>query len=118
MRTGASAQALEHLERAEQLEPFSTVGDGARAWMAIARFQQRQLGEALELFSRANIRNPDCIGALAALYGCLGQIDDARRTLRTYRQITNAPLLERVGQVFVDDKQRLLFAEGIRAAEG
>ncbi|HET6942048.1 MAG TPA: TIR domain-containing protein [Sphingomicrobium sp.] len=118
VRTGVSAQAMEHLERAEQLEPFSTVGDGARAWMAIARFQQRRLDEALELFSRANIRNPDCIGALAALYGCLGQIDDARRTLRTYRQITNAPLLERVGQIFVEDEQRVLFAEGIRAAEG
>lgn len=118
VRRGTSAVAMEHLERAERLEPFSTVGDGARAWMAIARFQQRQFDEALELFSRANIRNPDCIGVLAALYGCLGQVEDARQTLLTYRQATDAPVLERVAQVFVDDEQRALFAEGIRAAEG
>jgi adenylate cyclase len=82
VRTGASALAMEHLEQAERLEPFSTVGDGARAWMAIARFQQGRLEEALNLFSRANIRNPDCIGVLAALYGRLGQIEDAKRVLR------------------------------------
>ena len=118
VRTGASAPAMEHLERAERLEPYSVVGDGARAWMAIARFQQGRLADALELFSRANIRNPDCIGVLASLYGCLGQIDDARRTLRTYRQITNAPVLERIDQLFFDREQHALFAEGIRAAEG
>lgn len=118
VRTGASAPAMEHLEQAERLEPFSTVGDGARAWMAIARFQQRRLDEALELFSRANIRNPDCIGVLAALYGCVGQVEDAKRTLRTYREITDAPVVERVGQVFVDHEQRALFAEGICVAEG
>jgi tetratricopeptide (TPR) repeat protein len=117
VRRGASAPAMEQLERAERLEPFSTVGDGARAWMAIARFQQGRFDEALELFSRANIRNPDCIGVLAALYGRLGQIEDAKRTLMTYRQITSAPVLERVGQIFLHEKQRLLFAEGIRAAK-
>lgn len=117
VRTGASAPAMEQLGRAEQLEPFSTVGDGARAWMAIARFQQRRLDDALELFSRANIRNPDCIVVLAALYGCLGQMEDARRTLRTYRQITDASALERVSQIFIDGEQRALVAEGIRAAE-
>ena len=118
VRRGLSSLAMDHLERAERLEPFSTVGDGARAWMAISRFQETRLDEALELFSRANIRNPDCIGVLAALYGCLGQIEDARRTLLTYRRITDAPVLERVGQLFVDDEPRVLFAEGIRAAEG
>ena len=118
VRTGDSALAMEDLEQAEWLEPFSTVGDGARAWMAIARFQQRRLDEALELFSRANIRNPDCVAVLAALYGCLGQIEDAKRTLLTYRQVTNAPILERVRQLFVDDKQRALITEGICAAKG
>jgi adenylate cyclase len=117
VRKGASQAAIEELERAEHLEPFSIVGDGARAWMAIARFQQGRFHEALELFSRANIRNPDCIGVLAALYGCLGQTEDAKRTLLTYRQITSAPILERVGEIFVDEKQGALFAEGICAAE-
>jgi adenylate cyclase len=118
IRRGDAVPAMEHLERAERLEPFSTVGDGARAWMAIAQFQQGRLEDALELFSRANIRNPDCIGVLAALYGCLGQIEDAKGTLRTYRQITDVPVLERSGQLFVDVEQRALFADGIRAAEG
>ena len=118
VRKGASVSAIDHLERAERLEPFSTVGDGARAWMAIALFQQGRFDEALELFSRANIRNPDCIGVLAALYGRLGQIDDAKRTLLTYRQITRAPVLERVGEIFVHDEQRALFAEGIMSAMG
>jgi TolB-like protein len=117
VRRGSSDVAMEHLERAELLEPFSTVGDGARAWMAIARFQQSRFDEALELFSRANIRNPDCFGVLAAVYGRLGQTEEAKRTLRTYRQITNAPVLERVGQVFADNEQRALFNEGIRMAE-
>jgi tetratricopeptide (TPR) repeat protein len=116
VRRGASATAMEQLERAERLEPFSTVGDGARAWMAIARFQQGRFDEALELFSRANIRNPDCIGVLAALYGRVGQIEDAKRTLMTYRQITSAPVLERVGQIFVDENSAC-FSRRIRAAK-
>ena len=118
VRTGASAPAIEHLERAERLEPFSTVGDGARAWMAIARFQQRRLDEALKLFSRANIRNPDASA-------CLQRFTDALDRLRTrdgrFGPIARSPVLQswsEVGQVFVDDEQRVLFAEGIRAAEG
>jgi adenylate cyclase len=118
VRTGASAAAFEHLEKAERLEPFSTVGDGARAWMGIARFQQSRLSDALELFSRANVRNPDCIAVLGALYGCLGQIDEARQTLRTYAQITDVPVLDRVSQIFIDVEQRDLFTSGIRAAQG
>jgi adenylate cyclase len=117
VRTGASAAAFEHLEKAERLEPFSTVGDGARAWMGIARFQQRRLDDALGLFSRANIRNPDCIAVLGALYGCLGQIDKAQQTLRTYAQITDVPVLDRVSQIFIDVEQRALFTEGIGAAQ-
>jgi adenylate cyclase len=116
VRMGSSAEAVEQLERAEGLEPFSTVGDGARAWMGIARFQQGRLADALDLFSRANIRNPDCIVVLASLHGCLGQIEEARRALRTYRQITNAPALERVGQIFVHKEQRERVSEGLHAA--
>jgi adenylate cyclase len=85
---GSPAQALECFDRASALDPYEP--DVFLHFRAQAQFQLGRYEDAAELLKRRLIRNPNTDmsrALLAAIYGHLGRVDEARTQWRDLLQI-------------------------------
>lgn len=80
-----------HFRETARLDPLSSLGEMARAHIAMARFVQGDFGEAARLHRRTTYRTPRIHLIMAAVYGHLGDLEDARRELALYGDSTTVP---------------------------
>ena len=119
LRAGDPERAAEHLETSIRLDPISaTTNPFARMYLASARFQQGRFDEALALFRSTVMRLPVSYAVLASLYGHVGQLDQAREALATFRGLTMGGVEEYADIWFPRPGYRKLFLDGIAMAEG
>jgi TolB-like protein/Tfp pilus assembly protein PilF len=111
---GDPDNAVEHLERSMRLSPASSLRAPQLSTLGVARFQQRRYADAATLLKEAGqLRDTPAIEAyLAASYGHLGQLDDARDALARHRAMTAMPPTTTL------PRDRKAFADGIALAEG
>ena len=118
LKCGEPDLAAEHLEAAMRLDPLSTKNAAVRMYLASARFQQGRFDEALALFATTTYRMPISYAVLAALYGHLGQTDQAREALAQFESQSIGTIEEAAGIWFPRPSERKLFLDGIALAEG
>ena len=87
-------------------------------YLASARFQQGRFDEALALFATTTYRMPISYAVLAALYGHLGQTDQAREALAQFESQSIGTIEEAARIWFPRPSERKLFLDGIALAEG
>lgn len=111
--------AVEHILMSIRLDPLSP-GVSARLFpLGGARFLQRRFEDAVAHLTEAGrvIETSAIFAVLAASYGHLGRIREARAALERYRAVTHIPVNEMVG-MFRNADHRQLFLEGIALAQG
>jgi TolB-like protein len=110
--------AAEHIERAMRLDPLGSQRNYQLESIGMIRFAQQRFSEAAALIKELVERTDDQIGYawLAAAYGHLGRIDEAKSALARYRELTSLPV-ESIIQG-ARRKTRELFLAGIALAEG
>ncbi len=116
---GRSEEALEHFERAVALDPYYP--DMWLHFRAQAAYQLGRYPEAVALLKRRILRNPDTDASralLAACYGEMGLIKEAREAWRELLRVNPAYSLEQRRKVLPyknpDDFERVV--EGLRKA--
>jgi adenylate cyclase len=116
LRNGEPDLAAQHLERAMQLDPISSMNGFVRMYLASARFQQGRLSEALALFRTTTYRLPVSHAILASLHGHLGQVVQARQALAELEAL-EAGSVEKFADIwFPRPEYRKLLLDGIAAA--
>ena len=116
IQRGEPDLAFEHFETTSRLDPLSLRRGPVRVYKGVARFQQGRFAEALKLLKEAAslVITPVAPAYLAATYGQLGQMSEARSALALYRQRSPAPIETRaMGR----PDHRKLFLEGIALAD-
>ncbi|HXQ10313.1 MAG TPA: hypothetical protein VN805_04855, partial [Caulobacteraceae bacterium] len=109
--------AAEHIETAMRLDPIGSNRASQIFAMGMVRFSQQRFSEAASLLKEyaQGTDNPTGYALLAATYGHLGRIDEAKSALARHRELTSRPL-ERVS--LGDPKGHELYLDGIAMAEG
>jgi len=109
--------AAEHIETAMRLDPIGSNRASLTFSMAMVCFTQQRFSEAAVLL-KENVQQTDSplgYAALAASYGQLGRIDEARRALARLGELSSNPA---ESYVQGDPKTRELFLEGVALAKG
>jgi adenylate cyclase len=116
---GRSEEAVACLDRAMTLDPFCT--DMILHFLGQALYQLGRYDEAAAILKRRILRNPDTDASralLAAAYGQMGLIEEARETWRGLMQVNPKYSIEQRRKVLPyknpDDFER--FVEGLRKA--
>jgi len=109
--------AAEHIETAMRLDPIGSNRAGQVIALGVMRFAQRRYSEAASLF-RENVQRTDGSAGyayLAASYGHLGRIDEAKSALVRRRELTSSPMT-----TLLNFNPKLIQAllDGIAMAEG
>jgi adenylate cyclase len=113
---GEPGVAIEHAERASRLDPLSSLGAVVPSLMALARFQQGRLEEALAEYDRTAFRTPSSHAVLAAIYGHLGRLDEARASLARHQALDGASIEAFANTYFRHAGPRRRFLDGIALA--
>ena len=116
---GRSEEAVKCLERAIALDPFCT--DMVLHFLAQATYRLGHYSEAVDLLKRRILRNPQTDASralLAAAYGQMGMVEEAREAWRGLMRVNPDYSLEHRRKVLPyknpDDFER--FVEGLRKA--
>ena len=116
---GRSEEAVACLDRAMTLDPFCT--DMILHFQGQALYQLGRYDEAVAILKRRILRNPDTDASralLAAAYGQIGLIEEAREAWRGLMQVNPKYSIEQRRKVLPyknpDDFER--FVEGLRKA--
>jgi adenylate cyclase len=119
-RAGAPEIAIEHLATAMRLDPVSDTNRRARAFMAVARFEQGAFAEARELLGAATTgQNPmSYLPVLAATLGHLRRPSQAQDALSRYRALSSGTFEDFATDFFHRPEHRKLFLDGIALADG
>ena len=104
-----------HFREAARLDPLSPLGEMARAHMAIAHFVQGDYGESARLHRETTYRTPRIHLMMAAAYGHLRNLEEARKELTLYRESTTVPP-EAMMNRHPDAGVRSIGLEGLRRA--
>jgi adenylate cyclase len=117
---GEPAAALECYDRATAVDPFEP--DVFLHFRAQAQFQLGRYEQAIELLKRRLIRNPDTDisrALLAATYGHLGRLDEARAEWAELLRVNPAYSIEhrRKALPYENPDDFELFANGLRKAD-
>ncbi len=83
--------AARSFHEAARLDPLSSLGEMARAHMAMARFVQGNFAEAARVHRETTYRTPRIHLIMAAVHGHLGNREEARRELALYGEMTAVP---------------------------
>ncbi len=116
LRAGQPDLAAQHLERALSLDPISPMGEMARMYLALCRFQQQRYEEALSLFGTTTLRLPISHAIYTALCGHLGRTQAARDALSAFESLSAGPIEKFARLWFPGETYRTLFLDGIRSA--
>lgn len=120
VRIGENDLAIEHLERSMRLDPLGPDLPNLVGFLAWARFQQGRHDEAIAL-GREFVRqkpHPRGYAFLAASYGHLGRIAEARDALARYRELAPRPIEDFARWMIINQAGQTLFLEGIALASG
>lgn len=83
--------AAQQFQNAARLDPLSSLGEMARAHVAMAHFVRGDFGEAARVHGKTTYRTPRIHLMMAAAYGHLGDMEQARKELALYRESTTVP---------------------------
>ena len=116
-RSDPDLAAAEHVETAMRLDPIGSNRAGQANAMGSARFAQQRYSEAALLFKEYAQRTDSPLGYawLAASYGHIARIDEAKSALARYRELTSRPIEK---SAIARSKVGRAFLEGIALAEG
>jgi adenylate cyclase len=89
---GDGRKAVEHFERAARLDPISHLGEVARAHIGVGTALQGDFQTAVRQLRGSSHRSARIHMVLAALYGHLGQFDDAEDELALYAGSVTIPV--------------------------
>jgi TolB-like protein len=112
--------AAEHIETAMRLDPIGSNRSRLAFSMGMVRFSQQRFSEAASLFKQSVqlADNPNGHALLAASYGHLGRIDEAKSALARYQELTSRSVERAFFESVATPKTRELYLEGIALAEG
>ena len=120
VRAGETDAAIERLRTALRLDPLGPMQPQMMGNIGRALFQQGRFSEAVPLLKEfaqhVDSRAPHAF--LAAAYGHLAQLSEARAALARYRALTPQTLDAFATYSLRDRAQRKLFLDGIALAEG
>jgi adenylate cyclase len=89
---GEAERAIEPLEQAASLDPVSRQHEVATAHIGVCLALMGDYAEAARVLGRSTHRPPRLRLSLAAVYGHLGRLEEARRELELYRQDADIPV--------------------------
>jgi adenylate cyclase len=89
---GDADEAIEPLEQAARLDPVSRFHDVAIAHIGVSLAMRGEHAEAARIMARSTHRPPRLRLALAAVYGHLGRLEEAKRELDLYREEADVPV--------------------------
>ena len=117
-RSGAAAAATEDFLTAKRLDPRSPMAAVLNRSLVVSLFGQKRFSDALTLIGEV-LAAGDPVGYafLAATYGHLGQLDQARSALAEYRRIVARPVEQVISEPWLPLEIREMFIEGIARAE-
>jgi tetratricopeptide (TPR) repeat protein len=120
---GRSEEGIANLEKAMRLDPKSPSLPFWLATVAWSHFAAERYEEAVDWAKRSSRENPDFAWAyrvLAASFGQLGRLDDARRAveeeLRLEPEISISKLMSEPWNPWADPDFRERYADGLRKA--
>jgi adenylate cyclase len=108
--------AIEHFERSSRLNPLGPKG-GIFMATGVAHFFARRLDQARTMLLRSLQQHPDWVPTmrfLAACYGHLGQLDEAKIIIERLRALT--PAVVPNADHWRDPEQREFYLSGLRLA--
>ncbi|HTK79435.1 MAG TPA: hypothetical protein VL286_03260 [Rhizomicrobium sp.] len=115
--TEADGHAAErYFQQAARLDPLSPLGEMARAHMAMACISQGDFVSAARLYPETTYRTPRIHLMMAAVYGELGNMGEARRQLALYTDSTTVPPDVMVSRSIHEAGLRGRVLEGLRHA--
>ena len=116
---GEPETAVEHILMSIRLDPLSPDVSARLLPLGGARFLQRRFEDAVAHLTEAGrvIETSAIFAVLAASYGHLGRISEARAALERYRKLTHIPVSE-ASRSFRNADHRQLFLAGIALAQG
>jgi adenylate cyclase len=115
---GSPDVAIEHFERSSRLNPRAPLG-GTLMATGVAHFFARRLDQARTLLSVSLQQHPNWVPTnrfLAACYGHLGQLDEAKIIIKRLRDLT--PVVLPNADNWRDPEQREFYLSGLRLAMG
>jgi TolB-like protein/transcriptional regulator with XRE-family HTH domain len=115
---GDGDAAGQHFQEATRLDPLSSLGDMARAHMAMAHFVLGDFVEAARLYRETTYRTPRIHLIMATVHGDLGNLKEARKALATYSESTTVSPEEIVSRSVPNAALRRRALEGLRRAGG
>jgi TolB-like protein len=113
---GSPDVAIDHLERSLRLDPRDSRG-GILAANGIAHFFARRLDQARAMLLQSLQQHPGWVPTnrfLAACYGHLGQLDEAKIVIKRLRALT--PVVLPKADHWRDPEQREFYLSGLRLA--
>jgi len=116
---GEPELAFEQLEMSLRLDPLSQYRPHALGGLGVARFGQRRFAEAAALLSQSVQLLPDwplTRGILAACWGHLGEVREAREAMQAFRARSSVEV-RHWATVFPDPALQQLIFDGIALAE-
>jgi TolB-like protein len=108
--------AARHFQEAARLDPLSSLGEMARAHIAMARAVQGNYVEAARLYGETTYRTPRIHLTMAAVHGALGNLEDARKELRLYANSTTVPPEAMLKRMVCRQSHRDGLLEGLKRA--
>jgi adenylate cyclase len=108
--------AIDHLEKSLRLDPRDPTG-GTLMAKGVAHFFARRLEQARTVLLRSLQQHPDWVPTnrfLAACYGHLGQLDEAKIIIKRLRALT--PVVLPNADNWRDPEQREFYLSGLRLA--
>jgi adenylate cyclase len=110
--------AIDHFEKSSRLNPRAPLG-GTLMGKGVAHFFARRLDQARTMLSLSLQQHPNWVPTnrfLAACYGHLGQLDEARITIERLRALT--PVVLPKADNYRNPEQREFYLSGLRLAMG
>lgn len=119
VRLGEPEIGIAHLEMATRYDPLSLLRVHRDLAIGVARFQQGQMAEAVNLLKQAGdlFGSPHSPALLAAAYGHLGRTSEARQAFAVFRQRYAGPLQDAVVSWVSRPEHRKLLISGLELAE-
>jgi adenylate cyclase len=108
--------AIDHLEKSSRLDPRDWLG-GTLMAKGVAHFFARRLDQARTMLLLSLQQHPDWVPTnrfLAACYGHLGQLDEAKLIIKRLRALT--PVVLPTADNWRDPEQREFYLSGLRLA--
>ena len=119
VRLGEPEIGIAHLETATRYDPLSLVRVHRDLAIGVARFQQGQMAEAVNLLKQAGdlFGSPHSPALLAAAYGHLGRTEDAKEAFAVFRERYTGPIESAVVSWISRPEHRSLLVSGLKLAE-